>query len=306
MKDTVKSALRGALRRLLEPLARLMIDSGIGVGEFHQLSKAAFVKAAAAKITEDGKTSISGIALITGLTRADVRTLLATDEHDVPEPERSRHRAERVLTGWWNDPDFLEQDGNPKLLRMSGKGPTFETLARRYSGDPRIRALRTELLRAKTIAVLPDGRIQVLSRTFGTSRWEPDAVTHMGERARDLVRTLLYNLRNPTRTRFERTVMSTRVDPRFVPLLLRDISDSADALSQTVEDAVSHPRSNLPERSKENGVRLGITIFAFEEAPEERGQDSNDPPAATAPERPAKRSKHGSAAPRRKGQRRKR
>ena len=46
MSENLKLALLAALRRILEPLARLMVDAGIGVGEFQELAKVAFVKAA--------------------------------------------------------------------------------------------------------------------------------------------------------------------------------------------------------------------------------------------------------------------
>ena len=47
MSDALKRAVRAALLRLLEPLVRLMLDAGVGVGEFVTLLKVAYVKAAA-------------------------------------------------------------------------------------------------------------------------------------------------------------------------------------------------------------------------------------------------------------------
>jgi hypothetical protein len=266
MSESLKLAVLAAVRRLLAPLVRLMVEAGIGVGEFHALSKAAFVQAAKDRSADEGKpVSISAIAMLTGLRRAEVRALLAAKDDGVPSTERNRHRAERVLSGWWNDADFLDADGRPLPLKSIGPGITFETLAKRYSGDPRVRALRTELLRAKAIAKLPDGRLQALSRTFATARWEPSGVAVMGERVRDLLQTLLYNLRHPSRPRYARTVMSTSVDPRYVPMLLRDITTSAEAMADGFDDAVNSPQANIPAGYRGDTTRLGMTVFVFEE-----------------------------------------
>jgi len=279
MSESLKLAVLAAVRRLLAPLVRLMVEAGIGVGEFHALSKAAFVQAAKDRSADEGKpVSISAIAMLTGLRRAEVRALLAAKDDGVPSPERNRHRAERVLSGWWNDADFLDADGRPMSLKSIGPGITFETLAKRYSGDPRVRALRTELLRAKAITKLPDGRLQAVSRTFATARWEPSGIAVMGERVRDLLQTLLYNLRHPSRPRYARTVMSTSVDPRYVPMLLRDITTSAEAMADGFDDAVNSPRANIPAGYRGDTTRLGMTVFVFEEP---NVQDSADAPTTS-------------------------
>ena len=305
MSESLKLAVLAAVCRLLAPLVRLMVEAGIGVGEFHALSKAAFVQAAKDRSADEGKpVSISAIAMLTGLRRAEVRALLAAKDDGVPSPERNRHRAERVLSGWWNDADYLDADGRPLALRSIGPGITFETLAKRYSGDPRVRALRTELLRAKAIAKLPDGRLQALSRTFATARWEPSGIAIMGERVRDLLQTLLYNLRHPSRPRYARTVMSTSVDPRYVPMLLRDITTSAEAMADGFDDAVNSPQANIPDGYRGDTTRLGMTVFVFEEPkPRDPADNPLAPPLQVAEPAPRKRSAKTKTATRRRAKR---
>jgi hypothetical protein len=267
MSEPLKLALLAALRRILEPLARLMVDAGIGVGEFHELAKVAFVKAARERSSGSGKPNHSSIALLTGLRRVEVKALLDIDESIEPAPERNRHRAERVLAGWWSDPEFLDTQGRPKVLPAAGARGSFEALARKYSGEPRIRALRTELIRAKAVTRLPDGSLQALSRTFANARWEPSGVAVLGERVRDLLDTLVHNLRHPSRPRYARTVMSDRIDPKALALLQRDLSTSADVLCDTADDALHDPASNVGRTANTPAARLGLTVFVFEEAP---------------------------------------
>ena len=264
MSEHLKLALLAALRRILEPLARLMVDAGIGVGEFQELAKVAFVKAARDRTPTARKASISAIGVMTGLRRGEVRRLLQVDETEVPEPERNRHRAERVLSGWWNDINYLDERGQPRPLPPTG-AISFESLARKYSGDPRIRALRTELLRAKAITQTPDGTLQALSRTVANARWDPQGVAVMGERVRDLLSTLAHNLRRPSRPRYARTVMTDRLDPRYLPILVRDLTTSADTLADSMEDALHHPTVTLPANASQPPARVGLSIFVFED-----------------------------------------
>jgi hypothetical protein len=264
MSENLKLALLAALRRILEPLARLMVDAGIGVGEFQELAKVAFVKAAKDRAASDRKPSISAIGVMTGLRRGEVRRLLKIDETEAPEPERNRHRAERVLSGWWNDIDYLDEHGQPRPLPPTGD-VSFESLVRKYSGDPRIRALRTELLRAKAITRTPDGKLQALSRTVANARWDPQGVAIMGERVRDLLSTLVHNLRRPSRPRYTRTVMTDRLDPRYLPILVRDLTTSADTLADSMEDSLHHPSVTLPAQANQTPSRVGLSIFVFEE-----------------------------------------
>ena len=46
MSETVKAAVMRAVLRLLEPLVRLLLEAGIGVGEFNKLAKMAYARAA--------------------------------------------------------------------------------------------------------------------------------------------------------------------------------------------------------------------------------------------------------------------
>ena len=66
------------------------------------------------------------------------------EEHQ-PEPDRGGQRAERVLQGWWKDPDFLDRNGDPLKLPLRGTRRSFAALVKRYAGDPRVRTLLEEL-----------------------------------------------------------------------------------------------------------------------------------------------------------------
>src|ERR1700681_2039632 len=103
-----------AVLRLLDPLARLLLDAGIGIGEFHELAKRAYVRAAL-EGTRQEKPNFSQIGVLTGIPRREIASLLENSDTAPLTVERGTQRAERVLRGWWNDQEFRDPAGRPAI-----------------------------------------------------------------------------------------------------------------------------------------------------------------------------------------------
>ena len=280
MSETVKAAVMRAVLRLLEPLVRLLLEAGIGVGEFNQLAKMAYARAARDAAPE-ARPNISRIAVLTGIPRGEVAEILRRPEEYRTEPERGVQRAERVLQGWWKDADFCDGKGEPLKLPLRGPRRSFAALVKRYAGDPRVRTLLKELLRVKAVRRLPDRHVEVLSRTFATARWDNTGIEIVGERVRDLLDTLVHNLKHPSRPRYARFVVNAEVDPRYVPLLLRDITHQAEVLADSFQDALNDPdRIVRPSRSAQDAHRISLGLFVAEE-PALVAPSSASPPTPT-------------------------
>ena len=272
MSDALKHAVRAALLRLLEPLVRLMLDAGVGVGEFVTLLKVAYVKAAAQEgraVTGHVRPNISRIAVVSGLTRVEVAAILARGEAQSPPSERGRQRAERVLSGWWADPEFLTAQGEPEVLRLTGARRSFAALCDRYSGEQRTAPVLDELLRVGAVRQLPDGRLQALRRTCVQVRWDPAGVEAVGEQLCDHCTTLLENLRHPTRARFARQVVNAHLDLRHAPMVIREIERSLQAKTDALHETLNDPAHTAPAGAP--AMRLGVGVYVFEESPPEAG-----------------------------------
>jgi hypothetical protein len=304
MSETLKTAIQAALLRLLHPLVKWLLEAGIGVADFLPLVKVAYVRAAReqglASGAEGKGPNVSRIAVITGLTRGEVASILASGAADRPH-DRGRQRAERVLSGWWNDSNFQDGSGSPAVLPLRGGRRSFAALIERYSGERwLVAAIRDELLRVKAIRRLSDGRLQAVSRTYATVRWNPDGIATVGEQLNEHCETLLHNLKYPARPRFVRRIVNAQLDPRYVPMLARDLEQQAAALADSFDDALNDPKATLRGSPSETGAAsLGLALYVFETSPEERAAG---PSEAEAPRRrpraPASRSSRRS--PRRK------
>jgi hypothetical protein len=61
-------------------------------------------------------------------------------------------------------------------------------------------------------------------------------------------------------------VVSTEVAPRFVPMLLRDVSEQADVLADSFQDSLNDPaRSVRPTDEPQDARRIGLAIFIVDE-----------------------------------------
>jgi len=266
MSESLKRAVRTAVLRLLGPLVKLLLDAGIGVGEFTAMAKMAYVRAARLQAEGNGRMpSATRIAVVTGLTRKEVAAILAAGEAETAGSDRGRQRAERVLTGWWNDSDFHDEIGHPAALSERGGRRSFAALCERYSGDPRFVAILEELLRVRAVRRRRDGRIEAVSRTYATVRWDPDGVAALGEELADHCSTLLHNLEHPSRPHLVRRIANARLDARYVPMLIRDLEERALVMTDSMDDALNHPQYTVMPGENREARRLGLGVYLFEE-----------------------------------------
>ena len=273
MSEHLRNALRRAILRLLDPLTRLMLDVGIGAGEFHRLAKESYVRSAA-KMLEGKRPNYSRLAVATGLTRAEVTEIVkrqeAAGEPDsyVPaiEGDIGLARADRVLRGWHSYEVFQERDGVPAILPLKGKRGSFQELVEFFAGGPKARSVLQELLRLNAVRLLPGNRVQALSENITTVKWDAEGIQEVGERVRDLLETLRHNLKNPMRPRFARFVVEQAIDPKYVPMLKRDMTSQADVAADGLQQLLGFSEHQIHPGSKpQPAVRLGMGYYIIEE-----------------------------------------
>jgi hypothetical protein len=158
--DRLEFRATECLNLLLRTLASSLMDHGITLERFSELSTHAFVRAAAetAKL-QNGKVNQSRVAAQTGLPRAAVKSWL---NHRVETVfRRAASPVENVYLAWQADPEFTSRRGRPRALTISGSRGSFVRLARRHAGDVPYRAVLDELRRVGAIRELRNGRLQL-------------------------------------------------------------------------------------------------------------------------------------------------
>ncbi len=143
-----------------------------------------FVRAAVSRARmKNGRVNQSRVAIMTGLTRPEVRRLVA-DGVSVGASQEV-YGAWRVIEGWNQDPEFLNAKGKPKKLVLGGGYGTFNSLARKYSADIPPRATLEELRRLNVIS---------LSNGFAAQRLLPESHSRRQSRSMTRVASQLSNV----------------------------------------------------------------------------------------------------------------
>ncbi len=182
MELDVKDHLRRALSLMFKPLVRLLIAQGVTHAEFSETAKEVYVETALRHFEAEGKVNRSRIAILTGLTRKEVKNVIdRTIESGYKEKTYSR--PERVLTGWYSDPKFQGPYGIPLELPYENgepEEPNFVELVRQYSGDMAPRQMLNQLVEAGSVLEV-EGRYKAVRRVFKHSALSPSMIKRLGE-----------------------------------------------------------------------------------------------------------------------------
>jgi hypothetical protein len=217
MGDDVQEHLRLALRRLLKPLVRLLISQGMSHSELAEAAKDAYVEMAIRYSEErdekpTSKVNQSQIAILTGLTRKEVKNVIdrALNSETLP-PKPSR--PSRVLTGWYNDPDYTGPYGIPMELPYDSQevdAPSFVGLVKTYSGDMAPRQMLNELLRSQCVIEVSEGRYKAVKRDYQHRQLSQELIHRLGELGYRILSTAATNIDNDTlgRSYFDRNVFA--------------------------------------------------------------------------------------------------
>ncbi len=262
----LKSLFLSSCRSLLIPVARLLLKSGVTWKEFSEVARHAFVYVATNEFGIRGRpTNVSRVAILTGMTRREVRRQRALLDKD-PQPETGyMSKAARVLSGWHQDRDFTAASGEPRALALDGSGASFSELARRYGSDIPPGALLKELESADAITRLADGRIRATKRVFLPRPMEPAQIRLWASVMQDIASTLEHNLTRDKATvpRFERRALSLRVDRRALVAFRQFLENEGQAFLERVDDWLTQHQANA--ESTGSAIRLGAGVYHIED-----------------------------------------
>jgi hypothetical protein len=222
MAEIPTSAIHSFFARLLRPVARMMLRNGVSFRELSELCKRTYVAVATDEFGVDGRpTNVSRVAMLTGMTRRDVRKVRLSLDGEERKILGRMNSATRLLSGWYQDPDFVDEAGKPVALREAGPLPSFTELAKRYAGDIPVTTLLKELRNAAAIGSDDDGLLVAKTRYYMPGRTQPvtaESLLRSGSVLEDIGTTVDFNLRRRAdeETRFERRATNLRVSSENV------------------------------------------------------------------------------------------
>jgi len=269
---TVRESLLGACQAFMRPIARFLLRNGIGYREFSEVAKTAFVKVATDDYGVRGRpTNISRTAVMTGLTRKEVKRIREKLDNEQDGSQPRLGRPARLLELWHHEDDFVGEDGLPRTLEMDGP-MGFRALVRRCGGDVPPGAILTELKNAGAVEELPGGKYRCIKRYFNPAGIDPYMANRYGEVMRDLAATLFFNSTHPEEhgRRFEYRVWNDEVDTRHVAKFQTLVREHGTNFLEFLDDwLVAHQATDSGGGNK--SVRCGLGIYYFsDETPKAR------------------------------------
>jgi Family of unknown function (DUF6502) len=262
----LKPSIVAAYKRLLGPLIRILIRNGVSFPEFSEFAKEVFVDVAGKDLKEaDNNTAESRIAILTGLTRAEVGRV--REESSLRKSSESNlSRVMRILTGWHTDPELTGPYGLPlEVPFQSHDSRSFTELVRRYTPEMDPKAMLNELLRVEVVEQGTNGRFKVLTRTYFPKTDSPESLDRLGRAVCDFVRTIEFNRTetDPEKRIFERRVSAdSGLRASDVPLFHDYLRERGQFLLEELDDWISK-RDPLQENEKESSVHTGVGVYHY-------------------------------------------
>ena len=270
MGDIALTTVYAFFERLLRPVARVLLRHGLSLRELTELCKRVYVAAASNDLSPDGKVlNISRVALLTGMTRRDVRKVRLSLNADEEQILGRMNSATRLLSGWFRDADFVDELGAPVPLRVSGEFPSFTDLSKRYAGDIPVTAVLKELRQAAAVSENEDGLLVARTRYYMPGHDIPERTEAMfrgGSVLEDIGSTIEYNLHRGAdeATRFERRASNGRIDVDAIPAFNQFIEEEGQRFLEQVDDWLSKNEVAEPDLGKTKTVRLGLGAYWIE------------------------------------------
>jgi len=266
LDDKLRQAAFSAFAVLMRPLARILLRCGVTWKEIAELMRVVYVDVATQDYGKRGRpANASRVAILTGLSRRDVkraRDQLARAEPDGLAPIAKINHASRVLSGWFQDPEFVDAKGNPRFLEPTGERG-FEGLTKRYAQDIPSTAMLKELKAVGAVAVTPHGRLRAKMRYYAPAAPDDEAVLRSGTVLADLGVTVDENLsRAEPRTRFEGRATNARI-ARGARRAFREYIEARGM--EFLEDVDRWLSRHEAAAGDDKSVRLGIGVYQIQD-----------------------------------------
>jgi hypothetical protein len=164
--------------------------------------------------------------------------------------------AAQVLSEWHQNTAFLDQDGLP--VRISATDRSFAQLCASAceSADPEN---MLEILIHAGAVERSGGELVVSRRELILGDTHPASVARATHLAAEFISTLTHNLTRQVSapSRFERTVVSSKLSPRSVPSLLAYLSLHGQAFLEDLDSWMSS------RESSETGSEVGVGVYLY-------------------------------------------
>jgi hypothetical protein len=260
--------------RVLRPLVRILVRSGVRYDEFLDLIRRVYVETAVRDGLGDGvPLTRTRVSISTGVARRDVDRFI-DKEDDLPPIGKSMTRTlMEVLHKWHTDPQFVGPYGIPLELEMiAPKGRSFRELVHFVNPAVAAKDALEELVRLRAVVWSGNTHIRAVSRALKpVEEMSAAQLEFFGNALTRLADTVQFNM-DPTNAnkRLEQSVISDHGLPKeIVPVFEKYVRERVMELLFEIDNWLS-PYSTKDNPLSEPAERVGVAVFQFVDRPPDR------------------------------------
>jgi hypothetical protein len=257
-----------AFRRVLRPLIRILVRSGVRYDEFLELVRGVYVESAVRDGLGDGSVPTRAkISVSTGVPRRDVDRFIDNDGALPPVTKSLAATLSEVLNMWHTDPQFVGPYGIPLELEVnSQKNRSFLELVSVVNPAANAHDVLDELMRFRAVVWSGDTHVRTISRAcIPVEEMSPAQLELFGNALTRLANTLQFNLdRLNAEKRLERSVISDRGLPKDVlPIFEKHVRERVSELLVDLDNWLS--QYSVEDQQGAGFERVGVAVFQFVE-----------------------------------------
>lgn len=273
-------ALGQALRRVLRPLVRLLLASGVTYPYLTRLLKEVFVEVANRGFQVAGKAQTdSRLSLLTGIHRKDIKRLRTLQQAPSEDPQKMSLGAQ-IVSRWLGHRRYQGADGQPMPLprHYSEAGElSFEGLVAAVNKDIRSRAILDEWLRRGTAILDEEDRVCLNVEAFIPDEDYDEKAYFLGEALHDHMAAAGHNLLGGTPPFLDRSVYFDGLSPESVTELQQLANRLGMKTLHTINGkAIDLQAADTAREDNNRRIRFGIYFYSAEDSGETGGKAGTD------------------------------
>ncbi|MEX0915310.1 MAG: DUF6502 family protein, partial [Wenzhouxiangellaceae bacterium] len=241
--------------RIFRPIIRLLVGR-VTCSFLNQVIREIYIEEARDHLERRGdKVTKASLALLTGI---DSRTVDNVEQNRKRLREGPEYSAESfILSRWRTDPDYLDEQGNPAVLPIGGRGPTFSRLVSQCAGrNVTTPLLLNILVDSGNIEVVNDTHVRVVDSKYRAVSGDEKAILDSGFLAINrLSHVVVHNLENRDKRLLQQDRWSIRIPPEKLPKVKALCRASTERHIQEIYDILAeHESSELTPQGMSFGV----------------------------------------------------
>jgi len=251
MDMQIQSPVKRMALKILRPLVRMLIRQGVAHRTLEDYVREAYVLEGEEELLGNGgKVTVSSLAVLTGLSRKEVKRIKDSAADGEEGDAAQRHRIVRLLGAWSNHPDFSE-NGEGRALPIQGE-QSFTELVKRFSGD--MTPVSTLSLLEQSGNVLRVGdELFLIKKHYLPVQTPTQQLALFGTDVNELMQTIIHNLSSKHQERwFQRKVSNAQVSVDALAAFKQYAAEKSMALLEDYDEWLSkHEISNQAQRESD-------------------------------------------------------